>query len=90
MLLCVLGLTEAQGNPERQIRVELELGDSYAVALGDESSAMAKQLAETALIEALAEKVATQIKHHAMVHARDEHQIAEDKTALEDRPRNQR
>lgn len=57
MLLCVLGLTEAQGNPERQIRVELELGDSYAVALGDESSAMAKQLAETALIEALAEKV---------------------------------
>ena len=36
VLLCVLGLTQAQADPERQIRVELELGDSYTVALGDE------------------------------------------------------
>ena len=57
MLLYVLGLTQAQANPERQIRVELELGDSYAVALGEEFSAKAKQLTEAALVEALEEKV---------------------------------
>ncbi|MCP3890542.1 MAG: hypothetical protein GY702_16970 [Desulfobulbaceae bacterium] len=50
-------MTQTQANPERQIRVELELGDSYAVALGEESSAKAKQLAEAALVEALEEKV---------------------------------
>ncbi len=53
----MLGLTQVQANPERQIRIELELGDSYAVALGAESSAKAKQLAEAALVEALEEKV---------------------------------
>jgi hypothetical protein len=57
VLLCVLGLTQAQADPEKRIRVELELGDAYAVALGAEASARAKQLAEAALVETLGAKV---------------------------------
>jgi hypothetical protein len=57
VLLCVLGLTQAQADPEKRIRVELELGKTYAVALGQDASAKAKQLAEAALVDALGEKV---------------------------------
>lgn len=57
VLLCVLGSTQAQAEPEKRIRVELELGDLYAIALGNEESAKAKQLAEAALVETLGLKV---------------------------------
>lgn len=57
VLLCVLGLTQAQADPERKIRVELELGASYGDALGSEASAFAKQLGEAAIVDALGEKI---------------------------------
>lgn len=57
VLLCVLGCTKAQADPERQIRVELELGRSYGAALGREASAGAKQIAEAALVKVLGDNV---------------------------------
>ncbi len=56
-LLCVLYLTQVRAEPEKRIRVELQLGELYAIALGNDDSAKAKQLAEAALVETLGEKV---------------------------------
>ena len=57
VLICALSLTQALADPERRIRLELELGDSYALALGRAATAEAKQLAEERLATELGEKV---------------------------------
>lgn len=57
VLLCVLYLTEVMAEPEQRIRVELELGEMYAIVLGSEDSEKAKKLAEEALVETLGMKI---------------------------------
>jgi hypothetical protein len=57
VLICALSLTLAKADPERQIRVELELGQSYALALGQVATANAKQLVEAELAKVLSEKI---------------------------------
>ena len=57
VLLSALGLTAALAEPEKRIRIELELGDLYAIALGSEDSEKAKILVENALVETFGKKV---------------------------------
>ncbi|OZG75171.1 hypothetical protein BTA51_01945 [Hahella sp. CCB-MM4] len=56
-LLYVIGSTQALGDPEKQVRIELILGESYMIALGNEASSTAKQLVEASLVSALSDKI---------------------------------
>ncbi len=50
-------MTQAQADPEKQVRVELALGESYTIALGNEASATAKVLVEASLVKALGDRI---------------------------------
>ncbi len=52
-----IGSMGALADAERQIRVELDLGNSYRIALGENAAKEAKILAEAALTKALGEKI---------------------------------